>query len=344
MNARPILVIGSLNMDLVVRCARLPAPGETVAGHGFATLPGGKGANQAVAAARAGEVAAARAGEVAAARAGEVAATRLGGRVAMAGAVGTDAFGLALRAGLDAAFVDTTHIATVPGPSGTALIAVDDAGANAIVVVPGANLAVDAALIDRALAAQPEPGILLLQHEIPPASVAHAIAAGHDAGWFVLLNPAPAAPVPAALWPAIDLIAPNQTEAAVLLGHPIADPAAAALDLRARGARAALITLGAAGAVYADAAGVRLVAPVPVSAVDTTGAGDAFLGALASMLAAGGRIDDALGFAAAAAALSVSRPGAQPSLPTRAEVQALRARVARDRPGSSASVGPVINP
>ncbi len=308
---RPILVIGSLNMDLVVRCARLPAPGETVAGHDFATLPGGKGANQAVAAVRAG------------------------GRVAMAGAVGADAdaFGATLRAGLEGAGVDTTHVVTVPGPSGTALIAVDDAGANAIVVVPGANLAVDAALIDRALAAQPAPGILLLQHEIPPDSIAHAIAAGHAAGWFVLLNPAPAAPVPDALWPAIDLIAPNQTEAALLLGHAIADPAAAAQALRARGAGAALITLGAAGAVYADAEGERLVPPVAVTAVDTTGAGDAFLGALASMLAAEGRIDDALGFAAAAAALSVSRPGAQPSLPTRAEVQALRAQVACDRPG-----------
>ena len=307
--ARPVLVIGSLNMDLVVRCARLPAQGETVSGHGFATLPGGKGANQAVAAARAGA------------------------RVTMLGAVGTDEFGTKMRAGLAAEGIDLTHLASVPGPSGIALIAVDDAGANQIVVAPGANAAVQPAAIDRALAAM-EPGILLLQHEIPLEVVAHAARAGAARGWFVLLNPAPAAPVPAALWPALDLIAPNETEAAALLGAPVTDPEAAAAALRARGARAALVTLGAAGAVYADAAGSRRIAPVPVHAVDTTGAGDAFLGALAAMLAAGSRIDEALGFAAAAAALSVSRPGAQPSLPTRVEVTEFLSAVAGDRSGS----------
>ena len=302
---RPVLVIGSLNMDLVAACDRLPAPGETVGGTGFAALPGGKGANQAVAAAR------------------------LGARVFMAGCVGADSFGAALRAGLADAGVDTTHVAEAPGPSpvptGTALIAVDAAGANQIVVVSGANAATGPALIDRALAAIPGPGILLVQHEIPPGSVAYALRAGRAAGWFVLLNPAPARPVPPDLLPAIDLIAPNETEAAALLGHPLrsADEAiAGARALVAAGARAALITLGAAGAVYADAASIHLQPPVPVRPVDTTGAGDAFLGALASVLAAGGRIVQAMGYAAAAAALSTTRPGAQASLPTRGDVEA----------------------
>ena len=306
---RPVLVIGSLNMDLIATCARLPAPGETVPGTGFATLPGGKGANQAVAAAR------------------------LGARTFMAGCVGADPFGAALRADLAAAGVDIAHVAEVPGPTGTALIAVDAAGANQIVVVPGANAATDPARIDRALAAVPGPGILLLQHEIPSASVAHAVRAGHAAGWFVLLNPAPARPVPAGVMGAIDLIAPNETEAALLLGHPLRtaeDAAAGARALCALGARAALITLGAAGAVYADAGGVRTQPPVAVRAVDTTGAGDAFLGALATVLAAGSRIDEALGFAAAAAALSVTRPGAQASLPARRDVEAFISRTRID--------------
>ncbi|MDE2580078.1 MAG: ribokinase [Rhodospirillales bacterium] len=308
--ARPVLVIGSLNMDLVGRCDRLPLPGETIAGTGFATIPGGKGANQAVAAAR------------------------LGARVFMAGCVGDDAFGASLRAGLAAAGVDTTHVATVPGPTGVALIAVDAAGANQIVVVPGANAATGPGLIDRALAAVPgAPGILLLQHEIPPASVAHAVRAGRAAGWFVLLNPAPARPVPPAVMGGIDLIAPNESEAASLLGAGLRTPREAAAGARAlvgAGAKAALITLGAAGAVYADAAGVRTQAPIPVQAVDTTGAGDAFLGALASVLAAGGSVADGTGFATAAAALSVTRPGAQASLPTRDDVAAFIARAGFD--------------
>ncbi len=303
--ARPVLVIGSLNMDLVATCARLPAPGETVAGAGFVTLPGGKGANQAVAAAR------------------------LGARTHMAGSVGADAFAVALRAGLDAAGVDTRQIQTVPGPTGTALIAVDAAGQNQIVVVAGANAATGPACIDAALAAQPEPGILLLQHEIPPASVAHALRAGRARGWFVVLNPAPARKVPPALLGAIDLLAPNATEAASLLGHAVATPAAAASGARAllgRGARAVLITLGGAGAVYADAMGARWQPAAPVQPVDTTGAGDAFLGALAAVLAAGGRIDRAMGFATAAGALCVTRPGAQASLPARSDGEPVSSR------------------
>ncbi|MBW4093192.1 MAG: ribokinase, partial [Proteobacteria bacterium] len=200
--------------------------------------------------------------------------------------------------------------------------------------VPGANAATGAALIDRALAAIPGPGILLVQHEIPPAAVAHALRAGRAAGWFVLLNPAPARPVAPDLLAAIDLIAPNETEAAALLGRPLRGPedaAAGARALVAAGARAVLITLGAAGAVYADAGQVHLQPPVPVLPVDTTGAGDAFLGALACRLAAGDKILPAMGYASAAAALSTTRPGAQASLPTRSDVEAFISRTGIDR-------------
>jgi ribokinase len=296
---KPILSIGSLNMDLVVRCERLPRAGETIVGHDFFTAAGGKGANQAVAAAR------------------------LGGRVAMAGCVGRDAFGAALRASLDEAGVDTDAVATVDRPTGTALITVDAAGINTIVVVPGANAACDIALVDRALARAGGPGILLLQHEIPAAANAHAIRAAGEAGWFVLVNPAPARPVATDLMRMIDLIAPNETEAAAIAGRAVAgraDALAAARALRAMGARNVVITLGGEGAVLCDAAGAWHCPAVPVAAVDTTAAGDAYIGALAVALADGSTLVQGLGFAAAAAALAVTRPGAQPSLASRAEV------------------------
>ena len=172
---KPVLVIGSLNMDLVARCERLPERGQTIMGRDFFTAPGGKGANQAVAAAR------------------------LGARVSMAGCVGRDAFGEALVAGLRDAAIRTDDVVPVDGPTGTALITIDAAGGNTIVVISGANLACDAALVDRALAGAGGPGILLLQHEIPAEANARAIRAARQAGWFVMLNPAPARPVPAEL-------------------------------------------------------------------------------------------------------------------------------------------------
>ena len=165
---RPIVVIGSLNMDLVARCDHLPRPGQTVFGSGFFTSPGGKGANQAVAAAR------------------------LGASVTMAGCVGDDPFGRTLLNGLRADGVACESVQQVTRPTGTALITVDDQGANTIVVISGANMACDAALVDRALAAVDNPGVLLLQHEIPEAANMHAIRAARAAGWFVVLNPAPA--------------------------------------------------------------------------------------------------------------------------------------------------------
>ena len=304
-DAKPILVIGSLNMDLVARCERLPRVGQTVFGQDFFTAPGGKGANQAVAAAK------------------------LGARVAMAGCVGHDQFGRDLIAGLQAAGVGTDAVIPVDHPTGTALITVDAAGANTIVVISGANMACDMALIDRAIAGPDGPGILLLQHEISPEANTHAIRAARRAGWFIVLNPAPARAVSADLLPLIDIIAPNETEAAAITGRIIvnrADAIAAARHLVAAGARSTLVTLGSNGALYCDGSGVWHCPAVTVQAVDTTAAGDAYIGALGTALAEGRAVRDSLGFAAAAAALSVTRLGAQPSLGASAEVADFIAR------------------
>ncbi len=299
-DAKPILVIGSLNMDLVARCDRLPRTGETVFGTDFFTAAGGKGANQAVAAAR------------------------LGAPVAMAGCVGDDQFGRDLVAGLRRDGVRTDAVQAVARPTGTALITIDAVGANTIVVIPGANAACDTALVERALADADRPGMLLLQHEIPEQSNAHAIRTAHAAGWFIMLNPAPARPPMPALMPLIDIVVPNETEAAAITGS--SNPREAARLLLAQGVHAALITLGSEGALYRDA-GTALHCPaVAVQAIDTTAAGDAYIGALAASLSENRGIADSLGFAAAAAALSVTRLGAQPSLGTRREVEDFIAR------------------
>jgi ribokinase len=292
--AKPILVIGSLNMDLVARCEHLPRTGQTVFGTDFFTAAGGKGANQAVAAAR------------------------LGARVTMAGCVGDDRFGHELVAGLRRDGVSSDAVQTVAHPTGTALITIAADGANTIVVISGANAACDTALVDRALADVDGPGILLLQHEIPEAANAHAIRAAHAAGWFIVLNPAPARPVGRDLLALIDIIVPNETEAAALTGS--SDAGEAARHLVAQGARAALITLGGAGALYCDAGSTLRCAAVAVQAVDTTAAGDAYIGALAAALAEERGVADSLGFAAVAAGLAVTRLGAQPSLASREEV------------------------
>jgi ribokinase len=297
--AKPVVVIGSLNMDLVARCEHLPRAGQTVFGQDFFTAPGGKGANQAVAAAK------------------------LGARVAMAGCIGHDQFGRDLVAGLRGVGVSTDCILAVDRPTGTALITIDGVGANTIVVISGANAACNVALVDQALACPSEPGILLLQHEIPPEANAHAIRAARAAGWFIILNPAPARPVAKELLPLIDIIAPNETEAAAITGHAVASRAAAlaaARHLLAQGARAALVTLGGDGALYCDEVTALHCPAVAVQAIDTTAAGDAYIGALAAALANGRPMPDSLGFAAAAAGLSVTRLGAQPSLGSRDEV------------------------
>ena len=311
--SRTVLVVGSLNMDLVARCERLPREGETLFGTDFFTAFGGKGGNQAVAAAR------------------------IGAHVTMAGCVGHDQFGTDMIAALTAAGVQTDSVLAVDRPTGTALITVDAAGANTIVVISGANMACDVALVDRALAGAAAPGLLLLQHEIPPETNAHAVRAAKAAGWFTVLNPAPAHALPRDLLPLIDIIAPNETEAAALTGRSIAgraDALAAAGDLLARGAGAVLITLGRDGALYRDASRALHCPALPVQAVDTTAAGDAYLGALAAALAEGQSLEQSLGLAAAAAGLAVTRLGAQPSLGTRAEVSAFIARHGQPQPVS----------
>jgi ribokinase len=293
-NAKPVLVIGSLNMDLVARCEHLPRLGQTVFGSDFFTAPGGKGANQAVAAAR------------------------LGVPVTMAGCIGDDQFGRTLMNGLRTDGVGCEWVRQVKRPTGTALITVDDQGANTIVVISGANMACDTALVDCALASVNPPGVLLLQHEIPEAANVHAIRAARAAGWFIVLNPAPARAVGPDLLPLIDLIAPNETEAATLTGS--SDPRDAAQRLLAWGARAVLVTLGGEGALYCSSDGAWHCAALAVQPVDTTAAGDAYIGALAVALVEERTILESLGYAATAAGLAVTRPGAQPSLGTRQEV------------------------
>lgn len=288
-----ISVFGSANMDLVAYVSQAPKPGETVTGRAFRTIPGGKGANQAIAAARAG------------------------GRVAFLGAVGDDAFGPGLRAALAEAGVGTDGLRVVPGPSGVAHIVVQDGGDNSIIVVPGANGTVtgpsplDAEVIGRSDA-------LLLQLELPMDAV---VAAARVPGAEVVLTPAPAVPLPAELLEAVDVIVPNEHEAAALTGR--ADPGDA-LEALLESVPEVVVTLGARGALYGSRDGVRLRQPaVPVRAVDTTAAGDTFVGALAVARAEGLDPARALRFASAAAALSVQREGASTSMPHRHEIDRL---------------------
>jgi ribokinase len=291
-----VVVVGSLNLDLVVRAPRLPARGETLAGRGLVMVPGGKGANQAVAAARCG------------------AATALVGRL------GNDEFGRRLRRSLDGEGVDVSRLRSDPeAPTGIAVVHVDDQGDNAIVAVPGANGRVGA---DDAAGAFAGAAVCLLQGEIPAAANLGAARLAREAGCAVYLDPAPAAAIPPEIWPLCALVLPNASEAAALTGIAVTDAdsaAAAGQALLARGARAAIVKLGAAGAVLVTSAGVTRVPAFPVEAVDTTAAGDCFAGALAAARVGGAALPEAAEFAAAAAALSVTRPGAQPSLPTREE-------------------------
>jgi ribokinase len=298
-----VVVVGSLNMDLVARVPRMPTVGETLAGSAFAQVPGGKGGNQAVAAAR------------------------LGARVAMIGRVGADTNGAMLRAALEAEDIDCGALGqSATAPTGVALIVVDDAGRNSIVIVAGSNgelTPADIACTEAILAAA---DVVVCQLETPAETVAAALLAAHRAGKTVILNPAPAAgPLPAQWLPLVDYLIPNEVEASALTGLTIRSPqdaAAAALALRHQGARNVVITLGAAGVLAVlNGDPVHLEAP-RVTAIDTTAAGDTFIGALAAQLAHQAPIDDALRFAQHAAALSVTRAGAQPSIPTRAEVDA----------------------
>ncbi|WP_217571211.1 ribokinase [Streptomyces sp. GbtcB7] len=290
-----IAVLGSTNMDLVAYVAKAPQRGETVTGREFRTIPGGKGANQAVAAAHAGS------------------------DVSMIGAVGADAFGSLLRTTLEHSGVDTDHLRTTEGPSGTAHIVVDDEGGNAIVVVPGANATVDhLAPGDEALIAGAD--ALLLQLEIPLDAVLAGAEAARRHGVRTILTPSPVQSLPPELLASIDLLVPNEHEAAALTA--VTDPRDAAVALLDQ-VPEVVVTLGAAGSLYAVRGAEPLAVPAPrVTAVDSTGAGDTFVGTLAVALAEGRPMRAALAWASTAASLSVQRVGASSSMPYRSEIDA----------------------
>jgi len=300
-----VVVFGSINMDLVVRTPRLPTPGETLTGHTFFTAPGGKGANQAVACAR------------------------LGAPTRMVGRVGDDLFGEQLRASLRSFGVQDDGVLTTPGPSGVALIAVDDLAENTIVIVPGANGSVSIADIPRLEAVLDGARILLVQLEVPIETVVAAARAAHTRGVTVILDPAPALPLPDELYALADIITPNEHEATTLTGIAVHDDQgaiAAARALIARGARRVALKLGARGALTADAEGEQFWSPFTVTPVDTVAAGDAFNGGLAVALSEGRSFNEAIRWGLAAGALSVTRHGAQPSMPERNEVLTLLAQ------------------
>jgi len=296
-----VAVVGSLNMDLVARAPRLPQPGETLTGSDFMTAAGGKGGNQAVAAAR------------------------LGARVAMVGRVGADAYGTQLKHGLQAEGIDCRGVETCADtPTGVALIVVDDASQNAIVVVAGSNGQLSDADVARHADVLAQADVILCQLEVPLATVKATLDLARRLGKRVLLNPAPVAGPLGADWlGAADFLVPNELEAAALTGLPIVtvdDAIGAGRELLARGARHVIITLGARGVVAVSPEAAQHYPARVTDAIDTTAAGDTFLGGLAAALARGAALADAIRFGQAAAALSVTRAGAQPSIPYLHEV------------------------
>lgn len=297
-----VVVVGSLNLDLVVGLQRMPNPGETVFGDRLERFAGGKGLNQTVAAARAGA------------------------RVAMIGAVGSDDAGawlldLVVREGIDG-----SAIRTVDGPTGTAIIEVDPGGMNRIVVVAGANAQVDGDQVQQAIARLDDPAVVLVQHEVPSAAVRAAMRAGRDHGAVTILNPAPARDLGDIDPTDIDLLVPNEHEAAHLAGMPTADlpqAQAAAARLLEAGFGTVVITRGANGVIWSGSAGSGSMPAFEVTAVDTVAAGDAFCGGLAASLAEGLLLPDALRRASAGGALAASASGAVPSLPYRTAIDSL---------------------
>ena len=298
---KPIVVIGSSNTDMIVKSARIPRPGETVLGGAFSTASGGKGANQAVAAARAG------------------------GDVVFVARVGEDMFGERAVEGFRTDGLDVSRITVdLETPSGVALIMVDDAGENVIAVAPGANGRLSPADIDAASEAISGAALVLMQLEIPIETVRAAAETARAAGVPVILNPAPAQVLDTELLALVDIITPNETEAELLTGIAITHDDSireAAEALHHDGIGTVLITLGARGAYISSPGFTGIVPGFPVKAVDTTAAGDVFNGVLAVMLSEGKSLKDAAHFACAAGALSVTKLGAQPSAPTRDEIE-----------------------
>jgi ribokinase len=305
-----ILVVGSLNADLVVRAPRFPQPGETISGEDLQVIPGGKGANQAVAAAR------------------------LGANVAMLGCVGNDAFGDLLLENLKANHVDINMIKRESGPTGTAMIVIDASGQNSIVLSPGANYKVSYVDINRNYSSFPDQGLLLLQLEILDPAFEMAAHSAKRKNMTVILNPAPAKNLNNDFLSTIDFIVPNEAELSLLTGMEVKDiPSAekAAEQLLQRGAKNVIVTLGSKGALVVTGkqgdkytntrADTFQVNTFKVNVVDTTAAGDAFIGGFATKLLESDDLLSAVRYGCACGALATTKFGAQPSLPTKQEVE-----------------------
>ncbi|AWN22330.1 ribokinase [Deinococcus irradiatisoli] len=290
-----VLVVGSANTDILVRARRAPQPGETVLGGDAQVLPGGKGANQAVAAARAGA------------------------EVAFCGALGRDTFAPVVRQALTEAGIDLRYLRELDVPSGVALITISEDGENSITVASGANARLSADDL-------PErwDGVthLLMQQEIPEATVLAAAQRTKAAGIKVLLNAAPARPLPAELWPLLDVLIVNEHELAQLSGAPEGQEEGAARSLLGRGLGRVIVTLGGRGSLAVDGEQVWRQPAHPVQVIDTTGAGDTFCGVLTAWLAGGAELAEALRAASVAGALACTRLGAQAAMPTHSEIEA----------------------
>ena len=290
-----ILVIGSINMDLVSKVENMPQVGETVLGKGFSQIPGGKGANQAVAMAR------------------------LGADVSMIGKVGDDAFGRELKKGLEYDNINTEGVHIESGTStGIAIITVDENANNSIIVNSGANFSVTKEFIDSNIDKIESADIVVLQLEIPEESVRHALEISKSLGKYTILNPAPAMPLSDEIIKNVDLLVPNETELELISKMSIKDEnevKMAANSLMRKGVREIIVTLGEKGCMHLGEGFCNKYDAIKVEAVDTTAAGDSFIAGVASSLAKGMKMDDAIGFATKVAAITVTREGAQSSLP-----------------------------
>lgn len=297
-----VVVVGSLNQDLVVNLERMPDSGETVFGTSLERIPGGKGLNQAAAAAR------------------------LGAPVTMIGATSADSAGDFLMRVVDAEGIDGTGIARVEGLAGTAVIEVDSGGANRIIVIPGANALVTGDQVRAALAAVPDVSVVLTQGEVPADAVLAAMEVGRERGAVTILNPAPVQDYPAELWGFVDYAIPNEHEVELITGHRTdtsADATSAARLLAERGVGTVIVTRGAKGSVWATLTRSGSSGAFPIIPVDTVAAGDAFCGAFATALAEGSSLSEALRWGSAAGALAATKAGAVPSLPDRESVENL---------------------
>lgn len=297
-----IVVVGSSNTDMIVKLSRLPKPGETIGDGAFSTAAGGKGANQAVAAARAGA------------------------DVGLVARVGGDSFGEQAITGFVGDGIDVGHVTRDPAvPSGVALIFVDESGENSIAVAPGANAGLTPKDVEAAKELIAGADVVVMQLETPLETVGRAAMLAREHGARVILNPAPAQPLSDEILGNVSILTPNESEAELLTGIQVEGDAGAeeaARALVARGVETVILTLGSRGAFVFESASGELVPGFEVDAVDTTAAGDVFNGSLAVGLAEGMPLARAVGFANAAAALSVTKLGAQPSAPTRAEIEA----------------------